>query len=125
MLDNYGISYPIIIGEIDDIDIKISIYFSHSLDDRIIDDVIFYIESWKEAAENDCYGVGPIKDVFNIRYNNNDNTFNIELSIGQATIQVILILCYILDQSINIKGEIFPQSKYSHLKINQVKIDSL
>lgn len=120
-----GISYPVLMKEIDGTDIKVEINFNTGLDNEFIEDIKYYIESWYEVASNDGYGVGAVQDLFGIRYVPDAHSFIVKFSLGNATIQSIYILFYILDNSVNIREEYFPLSEYSKIKIDKGVISGM
>ena len=101
----------------------ISICFSGKLSDEMKEDIVYYIESWYESAQENKFGLGTIELMSDIEISDKNNTLNFHLDLSDAFDEILAVLFYILDQAINVKPMIIGKLPGTYIKIDKIVLD--
>jgi hypothetical protein len=103
--------------------LMISIYFSNKFSEELKEDIIYYIQSWYESAEEDKYGLGTVKWMSDIESDESSHKLNFHVDLSDAFDEILAVLFYILDQAINIKPVVVGKLPGTYVKIDKIVLD--
>lgn len=103
--------------------LMISICLSDKPSIEMKEDIIYYIRSWYECAQDDKYGLGTIELLSDIEVDEKNYTLNFHVDLSGAYDEILAVLFYILDQAINIKPVVVGKLPGTYVKIDKIMLD--